>query len=143
LDLPLHLVGEVVDVGEAHAAGVDQLEEPAVGLDQRGHPVARDAGGRVDDGDAPARQPVEQRRLADVGPAHDGNDRDYQGTTLRFAGAARPAPRPPLYSTAAAGRRPAPRTPARPPAAGAVNTWPYAATKGGSTGVRIFTTPAS
>ena len=78
LDLPLDVGGEVVDVHDAHAAGVDQFEEAVAGLDDGGDAVAGDAGGRIDDGDAPAGEPVEQRRLADVRPADDRDDRQGQ-----------------------------------------------------------------
>ena len=74
LDLPLDVGGEVVRVHDAHAAGVDELEEPSAGLDEGGDAVAGDAGGRIDDADAPAGEPVEQRRLADVRPADDRDD---------------------------------------------------------------------
>ena len=40
-------------------------------LDERADPVAGHARHVVDDGDPAARQPVEQRRLADVRPADD------------------------------------------------------------------------
>src|SRR5262249_21716797 len=63
-------------------------------LNQRGHPVTGDAGGRVHDGDAPARQPVEQRRLAHVGPAHDGDHGYGHGVLLPCSG-----PLPPGRST--------------------------------------------
>ena len=76
-------VGEVVHVLDAHAAGVDQLEEAVADLDERGDAVARDAGRRIDDGDAPAGQPVEQRRLADIGPADDGDDGYSHDALLR------------------------------------------------------------
>ena len=62
----LYAPDEVVGIGDAHAARVDELEEPAAGLalgklDDRGQAIARDAGRGIDDGDAPLRQPVEQR----------------------------------------------------------------------------------
>ena len=40
-------------------------------LDERPDAVAGDARHVIDDGDPPARQPVQERRLADVGSAHD------------------------------------------------------------------------
>ena len=52
-------------------------------LDERGDAVAGDAGGRIDDGDAPAGEPVEQRRFADVGPADNGDDGNAHGLSLR------------------------------------------------------------
>ena len=41
--------------------------------EQVGHPVAGHAGGRIDDGDPLAGQPIEEARLAHVGPADDDN----------------------------------------------------------------------
>src|SRR5206468_7814284 len=66
-------------------AGVGQLEEAEAGLDERGEAVARDAGRGIDNGDALARQPVEERRLADVGSADDGNHGDGHGSLQRTA----------------------------------------------------------
>ena len=83
LDLAFDVLGEVVHVGVAHAAGVHQFDEAVADLQQRGHAVARHAGGRLDDGDAPAGQPVEQRRFADVGPSDDGHDRYSHVPILR------------------------------------------------------------
>ena len=59
-------------------------------LDQRPDAVAGHAGHVVDDGDPPARQPVEQRGLADVRPAHDhdlgeGHECHPQGRNRRAA----------------------------------------------------------
>ena len=71
--------GEVVHVGDAHAAGVDQLEEAVVVAHQVREAVAGDAGLVVDDGDADAGEPIEHAALADVGPADDddlGNAHD-------------------------------------------------------------------
>jgi hypothetical protein len=57
--------------GGAHAGGVDQqIGAPAV-RDRRIERIARRAGARADDGALVAGQPVEQRRLADVGSADD------------------------------------------------------------------------
>src|SRR5437763_1573042 len=75
LDLLLNFVSEVVHVLDADAPGISQLHQALVQRQQRGNAVARHPRGRVHDGDAPARQPVEQRRLAHVGTAHDGDDR--------------------------------------------------------------------
>ena len=61
-------------VHHADAAGVDQLISlfvpPRFGRDA----VARHTALLVDNGNAPAREPVEQRRFSDVRPAHDGDD---------------------------------------------------------------------
>ena len=75
VDLPVDVLAQIVAVDHADAAGVDQLEEPRIlvvaDLRQRPDPVAGDPGQVIDDGDPPPRQPVEQRRLADVRSAHD------------------------------------------------------------------------
>src|SRR5262249_53150756 len=87
----LDLRSQVVAVRDAHAAGVDQFDVAVADPDEAGHAVARDAGGRGDDGDAPAGQPVEQRRLAHGGGPDDG-DRGYgHGPTPLYGG--RPGPR--------------------------------------------------
>ena len=75
-DLPFDLGRQVVGILDADAAGVDQLEIPALGLDERGNAVPGDPGGRVDDADPPPGQAVEQRRFADVRPADNGDERD-------------------------------------------------------------------
>ena len=55
LDLLVDVIGQVVAIDHADAAGVDQLEEPGIvvlaDLDQGPDPVAGDAGGVVDDRD--------------------------------------------------------------------------------------------
>src|SRR5262249_9202913 len=81
LDLPLDVVAEVVGVDDADAAGIDELKVPVTGLQDGGDAVARDPGGGIDDGDAPAGQPVEQRGLPHVGPADDGDDGERHGET--------------------------------------------------------------
>src|SRR5262249_18386263 len=82
-DLAFDLGSQVIDILDAHAAGIDQLEETAVGPDQRGDPVTRHAGRRINDGNPPPGQPVEQRRFADVGTANDSHYR-YRHVKLRF-----------------------------------------------------------
>src|SRR5262249_46670431 len=77
-------------------AGVGQLEHAAVGAHPGREAVAGDAGGRIDDGDAPAGEPVEQRRLADVGPADDRDHRYSHGQAPSRA----LATTPPLYKPA-------------------------------------------
>ena len=52
VDLLFDCGGEVVHVVDAHAAGVDQLEEAVADLDEVVDAVAGDAGRRIDDGDA-------------------------------------------------------------------------------------------
>ena len=83
LDLTVDVVGQVVAIDHADAAGIDQLEVAGVLLvadvPQGPHPIARDPRHVIDDGDPTAGEPVEQRRLADVGPSHDhdfGNGHD-------------------------------------------------------------------
>ena len=49
--------------------GEIEIAEPALAF----APVTRDAWAVVDQRDAPADQPVEQRRLADIGAADDGD----------------------------------------------------------------------
>ena len=59
---PVDRVGDLpFDVLDAHAAGVGQLDVAVIDLDGRGQAIARDTGRRIDNGDAPASQPVEQR----------------------------------------------------------------------------------
>ena len=77
IDLIFDVPGEVVHVVDAHAAGVDELEEAVVVTHEMGQAIARDTGLVVDDGDAHAGEPVEHAAFADVGPADD----DY----LRYA----------------------------------------------------------
>ena len=57
------------------AAGVDQQHAPRDHLGFLVQAVARDAGAVVHDGLAEADEAVEQRGLADVGPAHHHHDR--------------------------------------------------------------------
>ena len=76
IDLVLDVPREVVHVGDAHAAGVDQLEEAVVVAHQVRDAVARDARLVVDDGNAHAGEPVQHAALADVGPADDDDLRN-------------------------------------------------------------------
>ena len=73
--LALHGTREVVLLGHVDAAGVDQQERAPVpvGLDLLA--ITGHAGLLVDDGLAPAGQPVDQGRLPDVGVADDGDAR--------------------------------------------------------------------
>src|SRR5262249_52308155 len=57
-DLLFHVGGEIVHVHDADAAGVDQFEPARAKLNGRADAIARDTGGRVDDGDAPPGEPV-------------------------------------------------------------------------------------
>ena len=66
-----------VEAGHVHlpAAGVDDGEAAPGPLRGVGDPVAGDTGGVLNDGLAAAQDPVDQSRLAHVGPADDGQDR--------------------------------------------------------------------
>ena len=64
--------GDAGRLGEA--AGVDEVEDAAAPLDLADEAVARRAGDVFDDGAALADHAVEQRRLADVGPADEGDE---------------------------------------------------------------------
>ena len=68
-------LGQAAGVG-VPAAGVDDGEGAAGPVGVVGDPVAGDAGHVLDDGLAAADDPVDQRGLADVGAADDGEDRD-------------------------------------------------------------------
>ena len=61
------------------AAGVDDGEGPAVPERVVGDPVPGHAGHVLDDGLPASDDPVDQRRLADVGPADDGEHGDVEG----------------------------------------------------------------
>ena len=72
------LGGHALGVGRP-ATGVDQHELPAVPVRVVGHPVPGHSRDVLDDGFAAADDPVDQRRLADVGTADDGDDGHGQG----------------------------------------------------------------
>ena len=76
----------VVAAGQP-AAGVDQQEGAALPLGLDLLAVAGDAGLLLDDGLAAADDAVQQRRLADVGAADDGDDGQVIGASV----SARPA----------------------------------------------------
>ena len=76
LDLLLDVLGQVVDVLDAHAAGIDQLDEALAELSKERDAIAGHAGRRIDDGQPLAGEPVEKARLAHIGPAHDGDLRN-------------------------------------------------------------------
>ena len=73
-----------------HACGVDELDRAVLGLDQGVDGIARRPGKVVDDGALLARQPVEQRRLADVRATHDRHGRDAGRRAFAFARAGGP-----------------------------------------------------
>src|SRR4051794_10411192 len=75
--------GHRVVVEHVHAAGVDQREAAPVPLGRDLVAVARDAGARMDHRLARARQPVDERRLADVGIADDGDLHRLTSSTIR------------------------------------------------------------
>ena len=76
------VLGQPAGVG-VPAAGVDDGEGAAVPVGVVGHPVAGHARDVLDDGLAAADDPVDQRRLADVGAADDGEHGDRAGGARR------------------------------------------------------------
>ena len=82
LGLRPHAAGEAFGRGFLEARGIDHSEieiaEPAFALAA----VARHARPVVDQRDAPADQPVEQRRFADIGAADNG-DGEAHGQSFR------------------------------------------------------------
>src|SRR5262249_47228196 len=73
----------VVAILDAHAASVHQLEVPITGLDERGETITGHPRRGINDGDLAAGQPVEERRLANVGTTDNGNHRNGHGPNLR------------------------------------------------------------
>ena len=73
LDLLLDVFGQIVDVLNAHAAGIDQLDKAFAELREVRNTIAGHAGRRIDNGQPLAGEPVEKTRLAHIGPAHDGD----------------------------------------------------------------------
>ncbi len=84
LDLLLDLLGQIVDVLDADPAGIDQFDEALAELNEVGDAIAGHAGGRIDDGQPLAGEPVEKARLAHIGPADDGDLRNTHN--LDFCG---------------------------------------------------------
>ncbi len=84
LDLFLDVLGQIVDVVDAHAARIDQLDEALAELGKVRDAIAGHAGGRIDDGQPLAGQPIEKARLAHIGPAHDGDLRNTHFFLLLF-----------------------------------------------------------
>ena len=78
-DLLLDVLGEVVDVLDAHAAGIDDLEVSLVLVQQIRQAIARHAGRGIDDRQPLSGKPIEQARFADVRAADDDNLRDGHG----------------------------------------------------------------
>ena len=74
-------LGQAPGVG-VPAAGVDDRERAAVPVGVVGDAVAGHAGDVLDDGLAAADDPVDQRRLADVGAADDGQHRQRAGSAV-------------------------------------------------------------
>ena len=82
LDLLLDLLGEVVDILDAHAAGIDHFHEAIAELDrwvtrsrvtpEVGSTIARRFPG----------EPIENARLAYVGPADDDNLRNTHDSSI-------------------------------------------------------------
>ena len=76
LDLAVDVLGEIVPIHDADAAGIDQFEEPVADVHEIRDAIPCDAGHGVDDRDAFVSEPIQQRTLADVRPAdnrHAGN----------------------------------------------------------------------
>jgi hypothetical protein len=71
--LGLHGSGERVVGGQVDSTGIDELERDAVPLAVEDLAVASDPGLAVHDGFAPAREPVDERRLAHVGEPDHGD----------------------------------------------------------------------
>ena len=69
----LDLVHCFLAAQQADAAGVHQLERPSVPLGLGADAIARDAGPVVHDGNAPPGDAIEQRGLADIRPANNGD----------------------------------------------------------------------
>ncbi len=57
----------------ANAGGINKAEALTIALDDFIHGIAGGAGNRRDDGTARAGKPVQQRGLADIGMADDGD----------------------------------------------------------------------
>ena len=74
-----HARGEAFGRGFLQAGGIDQFDQPATQHGLGLLAVAGDAGGVGDQGHAPAREPVEQRGLADIRPARDDDDGRHGG----------------------------------------------------------------
>ena len=75
LRLAEDLSGDILLVVHENAAGIDQLEAPAVVFGSPMYTVARNAGFIPDDGAPLSCNPIEKSGLSYVGPAHD----DYRG----------------------------------------------------------------
>ena len=74
-----HAVGERFRRRLLKPRGVEQAETHVARIDLRLAPVARDAGQIVDERQPLAGQPVEERRLADIRPAGDGDGEGHKG----------------------------------------------------------------
>src|SRR5262249_40783398 len=72
-----------IHVGDTDTAGVHQLDVVRIDGHERGNAVARHAGGRIDDGDTPTCQPVEQRGFAHIRAANNRYYR-YSHVPLRY-----------------------------------------------------------
>ena len=74
IDLMADVVGQLVGIDEAEAAGVDEFDPAVADLEGGGDAIARDSWGILDDADELVGEPVEKAAFADVGAA---DDRDY------------------------------------------------------------------
>jgi hypothetical protein len=82
IDLPLDVLGQVVAVFDAHAAGINQLNVAIAQWQGNGNAVTRHARGRVDDGNPLADNAVEKAALADVRASDDGDNRQTHKSFL-------------------------------------------------------------
>ena len=83
LGLGAHAAGERILVRLFQPGGVDHLEAQMTQRRVALAAVARDAWPVVDQGQLLADQPVEQRRLADIGPADEGDDGCHFSQSMR------------------------------------------------------------
>src|SRR5262249_52633522 len=103
LNLLLDLLREIVRIFDANTSGIDKLEETGVVFQEMRHPISRNAGLVIDDGNPAASQPIQQARLAHVRATDDHHLRDRHGVS-RAAGAERSATPRIIVESAAAAR---------------------------------------
>ena len=108
LGLRHHAPGEGLRRRLLEACGVDGAKPEGADAGPALAPVPGHPGRRRDEGCAPADQPVEERRLADVGAAHDGDGEGHrrpQRSAIRSASSVRMKS---VRSATTGGRRTAP-----------------------------------
>ena len=96
-------LGAMRDVGTwIDAGGIDQAEDASPPIAEGVQTVTRDAGRVLDDGQAAADEPVEERALTDVRPADDCNGSwGKHGSFLLTEGERDPRPRIYIETSAA------------------------------------------